>query len=320
MSTQKITLPPVSKQRTENIGEDLPPNILSVGAKAKWQKGYYGKGVVTAIIDTGCDTNHPDLKEGIIGGHNFTEEHNSDASIIEDLNGHGTHVAGTLAGAINKTGIVGVAPGADLLILKALNKEGTGSIQALIKAIDYAIDWRGENQEQVRIISVSLGLKKHNEKLHKAIKRAVNNDIIVVASSGNDGDGSLKTDEFRYPGAYKEVQQVGAIDKDHAPDVAYFSNTNDEVDVYAPGVSIYSTSLDGEFRSLSGTSMATPHVAGAVALLIEEYEYILFRKLSTEEIMAVLREHTTSVRVGKDRVIRSLQLDQEHVLEKKEDK
>jgi major intracellular serine protease len=193
--------------------ENISPNILDIGSQYKWSRGYTGKGVVIAVIDTGCETSHPDLKDRIIGGYNFTEEHGGDISIIEDTNGHGTHVAGIIAGSKNGRGIVGVAPNAKLLILKVLDRTGSGSINSLVEAIHYAIDWRGSAGERVKVISLSLGLKKPDSNLYEAIKRAVAHNISVVAAAGNDGDGNIETNEYRYPGAYKEVIEVGAINK-----------------------------------------------------------------------------------------------------------
>ncbi|ELK46804.1 S8 family peptidase [Halobacillus sp. BAB-2008] len=318
MVADEVKLLPITQETPVQIGEEVPMNIASIGSQAKWRKGYYGKGVVTAILDTGCDMNHPDLKDRIVSAYNFTEDHKGNVNIAEDLNGHGTHIAGTLAGSINKKGVVGVAPRSDLLILKVLNRNGGGNVDALVSGINYAVDWRGPDGERVRIISLSLGLKRSYKRLQEAIKRAVDNDIAVVAASGNDGDGSFETDEFRYPGAYEEVIQVGAVNNIEN-DVAFFSNTNDEVDLFAPGVGIYSTTLDGEYKKLTGTSMATPHVSGALALLIEEYEYVLLRKIHVDELRAILQEHTISFCAGDKYKVRSLQLDREYALEKKEE-
>jgi major intracellular serine protease len=124
--------------------EEIPVNILSTGVQTKWKRGYSGKGIVVAVLDSGCQTNHPDLQERIIGGYNFTAENNGDITIYEDYSGHGTHVAGVIGGSVNKMGLVGVSPKVDLLILKVLNKRGAGSTESLVEAIHYAIDWRIE--------------------------------------------------------------------------------------------------------------------------------------------------------------------------------
>uniref|UniRef100_UPI00406C8D2D S8 family serine peptidase n=1 Tax=Lysinibacillus sp. FSL K6-4013 TaxID=2921504 RepID=UPI00406C8D2D len=142
----------------EKLKEKVTNNISLIGAKHFWDQGYKGKDVVVAILDTGCNYHHIDLKDRIIGGYNFTKESNGDSSIFEDFNGHGTHVAGTIAASINGIGIVGVAPEASLLILKVLDYKGSGTLASLVKAIDYAINWTGPNNEKVNVLSLSLGL------------------------------------------------------------------------------------------------------------------------------------------------------------------
>lgn len=293
MKNEEVKLIPNKFLSVNETEETIPVNIKKVGSEYKWNQGITGKGVVVAVIDTGCELNHPDLSDRIIGGYNFTEEYGGDVSIFQDKNGHGTHTAGTIAASTSgygKGGIVGVAPSAKLLILKALNQNGGGTIKVLIEAIHYAIDWRGPSQEKVRVISLSLGTRNPTESLHEAVKRAVANNISVVVAAGNDGDGDPITREYRYPGAFEEVIETGAVDEND--EIAHFSNTNEYVDLYAPGVDIHSTYLNGEFAALSGTSMATPHVAGAIALLIEEYEGKLARELSEKEIYDILIKHT----------------------------
>lgn len=304
METNEVKLIPIIQLKQPE--ENRSSSIIEIGAEYKWKKGYTGKGIVVAVIDTGCAINHSDLKNNIIGGYNFTEEFGGDITIFEDTNGHGTHVAGIIAGSKNGTGIVGVAPDAKLLILKALNQYGSGSINSVVEAIHYAIDWRGPIGEKVRVISLSLGTKKPDPNLHAAIKRAVANNILVVAASGNDGDGNTKTNEYRYPGAFEEVIEVGAINKEHK--VAVFSNTNEFIDLYAPGENIYSSYLNNRYAILSGTSMATPHVSGAIALLIEEYEKLLKKELNETEIFQLLMKHTTPINTKENTEIYILNL------------
>ncbi|KYD24274.1 hypothetical protein B4113_2479 [Geobacillus sp. B4113_201601] len=306
MKTNEVKLIPIVQLKQNKSKENRSSSIMKIGAEYKWKKGYTGKGVVVAVIDTGCAINHADLKNNIIGGYNFTEEYDGDITIFEDTNGHGTHVAGIIAGSKNGTGIVGVAPDAKLLILKALNRYGGGSISSVVEAIHYAIDWRGPMGEKVRVISLSLGTKTPDPDLHAAIKRAVANNILVVAASGNDGDGDTKTNEHRYPGAFEEVVEVGAINKENK--VSVFSNTNEFVDLYAPGEDIYSSYLNNSYATLSGTSMATPHVSGAIALLIEEYEKLLEKELNETEIFQLLMKHTTPINTKENTKIYVLNL------------
>lgn len=276
--------------RPYGMYDRIPDNIRLTGVETKWAKGYFGKGVVVAVLDTGCDVNHPELTGRIIDGHNFTEDYGGDSSRYDDENGHGTHVAGVIASSFDQSGIVGLAPESSLLILKVLTNMGRGTVESLIKAIYFAVNWRGMNGEKVRVISLSLGLKKPDGNLRKAISYAINNEVSVVAASGNDGDGDIGTREYRYPGSYEEVIEVGAIDL--YKDIAEFSNTNEYVDIYAPGVEVYSTTVENGYSYLSGTSMAAPHISACMALLIEEYETLLSRVLTEKEIYHILMQHT----------------------------
>lgn len=283
---------PVVKHRVEEVYEVLaqgkkdviPDGIKLMNIQYLWDKGYTGKGVKIAVIDTGCDPDHPDLKDRIIDGKNFTHDDKGREDKYDDYNGHGTHVAGTIAASNNKFGLVGVAPDAQLLILKGLGKNGGGSVTGIIRAIEYAIE------QKVDIISMSLGMAADAKPLHDAIKKAVNNDILVVCAAGNEGDSDHKTDEYAYPAGYPEVISVGAIDYNKL--TSGFSNSNKEVDVVAPGVDILSTYLKGQYAALSGTSMATPHVSGVLALLIEWSRDIYGRELLESELYGQLIKNT----------------------------
>ena len=251
-----------------------------IKAKYLQNKGYSGKNVTVAIIDTGCDKTHPMLKDRIIGGRNYTNEGTS--RDFTDLNGHGTHVAGIIAGDYD-----GVAKGCNLIILKVLNKRGEGDLQSVVKAIYYAIG------KKVDIINMSLGCPNNDPALEKAIKKAVAKNICVCCTSGNNGDNNPNTDENAYPGAYSEVICVGAMNSNLG--VSTFSNSNKFVDIVAPGENITSTYIGGGLKSLTGTSMATPCVSGALALIIEWSTEEFKRRLTEAEIYGLLIKNTVTL-------------------------
>ncbi|SFB21583.1 major intracellular serine protease [Lentibacillus halodurans] len=286
----KIHLIPYQVDEVEDTAAEIPQGVQMIQAPDVWEQSDEGSGNVIAVIDTGCDTNHPDLEGQIIDGKNFTNDYNSDENNYEDNNGHGTHVAGTAAAAAGEEGIAGVAPNAKLLIVKVLDGNGSGEYQWIIDGINYATDWEGPNGEKVRAISMSLGGPEDIPELYEAVKRAIDSGIPVVCAAGNQGDDRPETDEYAFPGAYNEVLQVGAINFDR--EIAPFSNTNNEIDVVAPGVEILSTYTDQKYARLSGTSMATPHVSGALALVISIAEEQFDRKLTEAELYAQLVKRT----------------------------
>lgn len=265
----------------------IPDGVNMINAQFMWSKGITGKDVKIAVIDSGCDMTHKDLQTRITGGRNFTIEDNKNIYKYQDYNGHGTHVCGTIAASNNNYGVIRVAPDAKLLILKALDKNGSGSMKGIIDAINFAISQR------VDIISMSLGTSEDVPQLHQAIKKAVDSNILVVCAAGNEGDSKGVTDGFSYPAGYNEVISVGAVD--YSKSAAIFSNSNKEVDLVAPGVNIISTFLNGKYETLSGTSMATPHVTGALALLIEWSKKEFGRKLTEAELYGQLIKNTDTL-------------------------
>lgn len=287
----KIHLIPYQIDEIQEIATNIPEGVSMIQAPEVWEKADKGCGNVVAIVDTGCQVDHPDLKDRIIDGRNFTSDNSGDKDNYDDNNGHGTHVAGTIAASsVQEEGIAGVAPNASLLIVKVLNAEGSGDYQSIIAGINYAVNWEGPNGERTRVISMSLGGPDDEPALYESIKQAVDSGIPVVCAAGNEGDGRPSTDEFAYPGAYNEVTQVGAIDFDKK--IAPFSNTNAEIDLVAPGVNILSTYTDSKYAKLSGTSMATPHVSGALALIINIAEKQFDRRLTESELYAQLVKRT----------------------------
>lgn len=280
---KRLRLIPYQVNEVVEVVSEVPEGIKMIGAPKIWEKSK-GKGITVAILDTGCNITHPDLSERIIGGRNFTDDDNGNPDLYTDYNGHGTHVAGTIAAVQNHNGVIGVAPEAGLLILKVLDKNGSGQYDWIINGINYAVE------QKVAIISMSLGGPEDVPELHQAIQNAIANQILVVCAAGNEGDGQESSDEFSYPGSYNEVISVGAINLQRRS--SEFSNSNNEVDLVAPGEEILSTYINGKYARLSGTSMATPHISGALALIKDVANKNFERILTEPELYAQLIKRT----------------------------
>lgn len=214
-----------------------------------------GEGVKVAVLDTGVDSDHPDLKNGIIAMKDFTGDG------IEDVNGHGTHCAGVIGSRLNNLGFVGIAPKCELIIGKVLGNNGSGAFQWIEDGIDWAVS------EGADIISMSLGGPATTVGLHRAIHEALAKNVIVFCAAGNDG--SIYQNAIGYPGRYGSVITIAAHDSDG--NRAGFSSRGGEIDFMAPGTDIWSTYVDGGYSSLSGTSMATPFAAGLAALILAKH-------------------------------------------------
>ncbi|WP_084146541.1 S8 family peptidase [Paenibacillus wynnii] len=276
---------------SSSSAEVTPDGVQDIAASAMWDRGYDGSEVVVAVLDTGCN-NHPDLAGQIKGGKNFTTDYGGDSDNFSDNHFHGTHVAGTIAAVRgNGIGVVGVAPDVKLLVLKVLSSDGSGGVYNIIEAIDYAIAWRGPQGQRVRVISMSLGTIWAPQDFHDAIKRADAADIAIVCASGNIGDGNSETNEVNYPAYYPECIAVGAYDMWGG--VAYFSNSNNQIDICAPGVNVLSTSNSGGYVYSSGTSMAAPHVAGALALIANKLDKAFGRHATSRELYEELINRNT---------------------------
>ena len=176
-----------------------------------------------------------------------------------DDNGHGTHVAGTVAALDNEIGVIGVAPQAELYAIKVLDQNGSGSYSDIIAGIEWAID------NNMNIINMSLGGTAKSRTLEKAVNKAYESGILLVAAAGNNGYAKKGT--ITYPAAYDSVIAVGAVDQNN--NRASFSSVGRQLELMAPGVSILSTVPDNGYESYNGTSMASPHVAGVAALVWE---------------------------------------------------
>lgn len=237
--------------------QEVPYGITRVQSPSVHQGGHTGSGTKLAILDTGIDAYHEDLN--VSGGYSVFAS-GWDANPFYDGNGHGTHVAGTAAALDNGTGVVGVAPGADLYAVKVLAADGSGSASGVVKGIEWAV------QNGIDVINMSLGSSVHSQAIQDAVDAAYYEyDILVVAAAGNDGNSFGTGDSVDYPARYDSTVAVAATDQNDGR--AYFSSTGPAVDISAPGVSILSTVPGNGYYSLNGTSMAAPHVAGGGAVL-----------------------------------------------------
>lgn len=219
-----------------------------------------GVDVDIAILDTGIDLDHPDLN--VVGGISCV------GGSADDGNGHGTHVAGTAAAVDNDFGVVGVAPGARLWAVKVLGDNGSGSLSSVL----CGIDWVTQNADTVDVVNMSLGGFGSEpfgsgcttgDSYHDSICNSVASGVTYVVAAGNSSTDAASA----VPAAYDEVITVSALNEPSNV-LASFSNYGADVDIIAPGVSILSTVPGGGYSNLSGTSMASPHVAGAAALYL----------------------------------------------------
>ncbi|MEW6545699.1 MAG: S8 family peptidase [Bacillota bacterium] len=239
--------------------QQLPWGVDRIDADLAWASSR-GTGVKVAIVDTGIDKDHPDLVDNLKGGYLAIQTgvyKRKGPDGWDDDNGHGTHVAGIVAAVDNTIGVVGVAPEAWLYGVKVLDRTGSGYYSDIIEGIQWCID------NGMQVINMSLGGSTDSPALHDAVIAAYNSGITIVCAAGNSGP---EEDTVAYPARYPEVIAVAATAADDS--VPDFSSRGPEVDIAAPGVSILSTWNDGGYATASGTSMASPHVAGTVALYL----------------------------------------------------
>lgn len=265
------------------------PYLNRLEMPAAWDYTTGQPGVIIAVLDTGVDMNHPDLMSGIwknprevpdngidddangfiddVHGWNFAEDTNR----IYDDHGHGTHVAGIAAARINNTiGIAGMAGGATIMPVDVFPLPAFGTYEDLIRAIVYATDNGAD------VINMSLGATSYSLGEEAAVDYAWNHGVVVVAAAGNTGRNT-----YHYPAAHRNAIAVAATDA--SDNRASFSTYGDFVDISAPGVSVFSTLMSGGYGSMSGTSMATPHVAGLAALL-----FSLNPRLTNAQVRALI--------------------------------
>ena len=253
-------------------------NAPEVWAGGSGFTGVTGEDVTIAVIDTGVDGNHSEFSGRMVAGYDFVDNDTT----AEDGNGHGTHVAGTIAGANDGFGITGVAYDADIMPIRVLNNQGYGYLSDIIAGIRWATD------NDADVINLSLGGGGYSQAMFDAVQHASDSGSVVVMAAGNSGDSSPG-----YPAAHAVSNgiAIGAVNQNR--DMAGFSNRagNNTMDyVTAPGVNIYSAIPGGGYDNFSGTSMAAPHVAG-IAGLLKSYD----PNLSASRIETLLTQSASNV-------------------------
>jgi len=255
-------LAPIQAMRKRNAAQQPPApsgsqaiqwGVNRVEAPAAWAKTR-GAGVKVVVIDTGLDMTHPDLAANIKGGWNAITKTND----FNDDHGHGTHCGGNIAALDNQIGIVGVAPKADLYGVKVLDANGSGTFDDVIAGMQWAVD------NHMAVASMSLGADQGNQALADMVAAMKKAGVTLIAAAGNSGGA------VGFPGGYPEAIAVAAGDNNDQ--LADFSSRGPEVAVIAPGVDIYSLSKNGGYETMSGTSMATPHVAGLAVLYVSKHK------------------------------------------------
>ena len=229
--------------------KEIPWGVKRVNAPGVWNAAT-GEGVKVAIIDTGMDYNHPDLAAHYAGGYNAV----STSTFPMDDHGHGTHVSGTIGAIRDAKGVVGIAPNAKLYAVKVLDAQGGGSYSGIVDGIQWAVD------NKMQVINMSLGGGSGTPALQKVMEAADKAGVTIVCAAGNDSG------PVNYPAKYPQSIAVSASDS--TDKIASFSSRGAEIAFIAPGVNIYSSYKGAAYRTMSGTSMASPHVAGLAVIAV----------------------------------------------------
>ncbi|CAM3344932.1 S8 family serine peptidase [Paenibacillus lupini] len=233
--------------------------LKQIGALEAWKTVRQQTDLTIAIVDTGIDLDHPDLKRNLVPGTNLVQPNQPP----DDDNGHGTSVAGVIAASGNNgIGVSGIVWEAKLMPIKALDSQGDGTERDLGEAILYAV------RNGARIVVLSVGLNRYSPYMLDIVDYAESKGVLLIAAAGNDGLTQGDKAAVKYPAAYPTVLGVGGVKEDNTPDSR--SNPGPEVDLAAPW-HVYTTGIGGRYKQEDGTSMAAPQVAAAAALIWARY-------------------------------------------------
>lgn len=273
-------LQPELSIRSDLLAESRDWGHTNLDILPLFNAGIRGAGVVVAICDTGIDYTHPDLADRVIKAR--SKDFTGSQSGFMDRQSHGTHCAGIVAASSNGAGMIGVAPEASLIACKVLGDSGSGASSWIAKGIRHAVDSGAE------VISLSLGGPSADAATRSAVQYATGLGAWVVIAAGNDGRLANS-----YPGHYPESIAVCATDRNNLR--ASFSTINKENDISAPGTQIMSTLPSGRYGSMSGTSMATPYVAGCLALVRGALKRTGQPIPKQADLLAALRKTSTDI-------------------------
>lgn len=247
---EHIVRPKVVRQDTSQTAseEELPEGAILTGAKKLHKEGLTGKGIKVAVVDSGVDQKHPGF------GSQVTKQvwYREGTRLEED--DHGTHVAGT---------IHLMAPEAEIYDYRVFGSTGKLGVSAAI-----AQSIREATGAGCKVINMSLGGPLPNPDIKAAVQYAASKGVLLVCAAGNEGDNNPLTNEISYPASYEECISVAAVSKKNGLPVAVFSNSNAQVDYAGIGVDVVSFKPSGGYQKMSGTSMASPHLAGLVTCLL----------------------------------------------------
>lgn len=285
--------PPAQRPGVEKPGDEIDPpiadpdlnkawGIAKVGSPQAWEASRGDQAIVVAVIDTGVDYNHEDLRFNMWRNPNPTRNDEVGFDFVHndglpyDDQGHGTHVSGTI-GAVGGNGVAisGVAQRVSIMALKFLTSSGSGTTADAVRAIDYAVE------NGAKILSNSWGGQGQigNKALYDSIKRSTDAGALFVAAAGNEGKNNDGSDAS-YPAAFDHDNILAVAATDEKDGMAYFSNYGrNSTDLGAPGVNVYSSTPQNQYKSHSGTSMACPHVSGAAAVVWATHPEWTYKKV-----------------------------------------
>ncbi|HEY0829476.1 MAG TPA: S8 family serine peptidase [Bacilli bacterium] len=248
--------------------------LKQIHAEEAWDEAKVNPNLIIALVDTGVDLKHPDLKDNLTKGINLIDKKKT----AQDDNGHGTNVAGVLAAAGNNNlGITGLVWNTNIMPIKALEASGRGDEDKLGAGIRYAVD------HGAKIIVLSVGLYRYSPYMEEVVNYAEQHDVLLISATGNDGK------DVKYPAGYPTVVAVGGATPLNKVDP--HSNYGPEVDIVAPW-NVYTTALGGGYARNEGTSMAAPQVAAAAALIWSKYS-----EMKPYQIRSLLRQTADDIEV-----------------------